>query len=354
MIRIDLSTQWVKNFHQDEKEFYQNLHQVKELNIRRNLLERTSQFWNILDEYFPNLEILNLSNSRMIFDENPSKEYLQMKELVLIDLDSDLEQLENVCQAFPNLESLHLDKNLFTSISTHFVDQIEHLTHLSLSDNPRLKHWNPFINRLGKLQYLEELFLNNCGIQSIEILHLGQINTIDRERNEKSFLFQFLDETKENFPRLKSLYLSENEISEYRSIEELSKLKCLQSLSLLRNPLYSSNDNQSETSKQLIIARLPSLIYFNRVFIQRDERRGAEIDYLQFYAKDYFQNLPDFHQQHRQYQRLIDKYGEPHRPNQDQVRCFIASIIFILLLLFFVLEYEKGSLYSSKYVRNYL
>ncbi|CAF0939781.1 unnamed protein product, partial [Rotaria sordida] len=52
--------------------------------------------------------------------------------------------------------------------------------------------------------------------------------------------------------------------------------------------------------------------------ISHDERRGAEIDYLQRYAQDYFDNKLDFINEHRQYQRLINKYGEPLKPNKNQ------------------------------------
>ncbi|CAF4358585.1 unnamed protein product, partial [Rotaria sordida] len=54
------------------------------------------------------------------------------------------------------------------------------------------------------------------------------------------------------------------------------------------------------------------------VLISHDERRGAEIDYLQRYAQDYFDNKLDFINEHRQYQRLINKYGEPLKPNKNQ------------------------------------
>ena len=61
-----------------------------------------------------------------------------------------------------------MDLNRLSSISEKLVDQFKHLTNLSLSDNPTLKHWDPFINRLGLLKHLQELILNNCGIDQIK------------------------------------------------------------------------------------------------------------------------------------------------------------------------------------------
>jgi len=114
--------------------------------------------------------------------------------------------------------------------------------------------------------------------------------------------------------------MSDNNISSYLSINELSCLPSLISFSILRNPIYPFNQIESETAKQMIIARLPNLIYLNRVLISRDERRGAEIDYLQRYAQDYFDQKLDFINEHRQYQKLIQIYGEPLKQNTNEVR----------------------------------
>jgi Leucine-rich repeat (LRR) protein len=232
----------------------------------------------------------------MNYDQNPSKHFPGIKQLVLIDTDNDCDVFEKIFPSFPSLTTIHLDLNRLTFLSENFVNQIENLTYLSLSDNPTLKFWDPFINRLGKLQHLEELFLNNCGIDQIKL------------------------SDEQLFPSLKYLYMSDNQISSYTSINELSRLGSLISLSILRNPIYPINLIESETAKQMIIARLPNLVYLNRVLINREERRGAEIDYLQRYAQDYFDQKLDFVNEHTQYQKLIDRYGEPLKPNAGEVR----------------------------------
>ena len=83
--------------------------------------------------------------------------------------------------------------------------------------------------------------------------------------------------------------MSDNQISSYRSINELSRLPSLISFSILRTSIYPTNQLESEPAKQMIIAHLSNLTHLNRVFIQRDERQGAEIDYLQRYAQEYFE-----------------------------------------------------------------
>ena len=135
----------------------------------------------------------------MIFDQHPSKKYPQIKELVVIDTDNDCDIFENLTEYFPSLTNIHLDLNRISFISEKLVNSLRNLTNLSLSDNPTLKSWDPFINRLGKLKYLEELILNNCGIDQIK-----------------------LDQSNQLFPSLKYLYMSDNNISSFLSIVQLS------------------------------------------------------------------------------------------------------------------------------------
>ncbi|CAF1479506.1 unnamed protein product, partial [Rotaria sordida] len=117
---IDLSSQSINKF-DDNDYIYNNLCQIKELNIRQNLIKNWSQLWIILEKYFPKLEILNVNLNHLTF------------------------------------------------ISENFVNKIKNVTNLSLSDNQRLIEWDPFINRLGLLPFLQELIINNCGIEQIKL-----------------------------------------------------------------------------------------------------------------------------------------------------------------------------------------
>ncbi|CAF3819487.1 unnamed protein product, partial [Rotaria sordida] len=197
---IDLSSQSINKF-DDNDYIYNNLCQIKELNIRQNLIKNWSQLWIILEKYFPKLEILNVNLNHLTF------------------------------------------------ISENFVNKIKNVTNLSLSDNQRLIEWDPFINRLGLLPFLQELIINNCGIE--------QIKLPDQDFNVDS---------NELFQSLKYVYISDNKISSYSS---------LISLSILRNPIYGLNQFENEIAKQMIIAFLLNLTYLNRIIINQDERRGA-------------------------------------------------------------------------------
>ena len=166
--RIDLSSQWVNEF-DDNHQLYEELSHIKELKIRRNLLGSWSKLCEVLQIHFTRLESVDVSNSRMQWEtDRLSNQFVAVKELVLVETENDCPSFEQILKAFPNLLRLHLDLNRLTFISDELVRRIENLTFLSLSDNPTLKYWNPFVNRLGKLEHLQELILNNCGIEIID------------------------------------------------------------------------------------------------------------------------------------------------------------------------------------------
>ncbi|CAF1258422.1 unnamed protein product [Rotaria magnacalcarata] len=65
-------------------------------------------------------------------------------------------------------------------------------------------------------------------------------------------------ESNKMFSSLKFLYMSDNKISSFESINKLSSIS---SLSVLQNSIYPSNQNQNETAKQETIAGLPNLTH---------------------------------------------------------------------------------------------
>ncbi|CAF5186054.1 unnamed protein product, partial [Rotaria magnacalcarata] len=87
LIRIDYSCQWVNEF-DDNNQIYKNLNQIKELNVRQNLITNWSQLWIILEKYF----------SRMNLDLSPSNEFIFIREFILIDTDNNCDLYENIFQ----------------------------------------------------------------------------------------------------------------------------------------------------------------------------------------------------------------------------------------------------------------
>lgn len=70
-------------------------------------------------------------------------------------------------------------------------------------------------------------------------------------------------------------------------MNELNKLKSLEELVFKFNPLNES-DKQG-TIRQMFFAKMEKLKLFNRSPLIREERKGAEIDYLKEFAKTWIE-----------------------------------------------------------------
>ena len=87
------------------------------------------------------------------------------------------------------------------------------------------------------------------------------------------------------FPSLTILQLSSCKIDNWSSIEALNVLRGLSHFKFKLNPVLEKESR--ETCRQLIIAAIKSLTYLNGSLIERQERVGAEVDFLKKYGKDY-------------------------------------------------------------------
>ncbi|XP_034722410.1 tubulin-specific chaperone E [Etheostoma cragini] len=118
------------------------------------------------------------------------------------------------------------------------------------------------------------------------------------------------------FPALKNLNLDNNNISEWRVVDELAKLPSLAQFSCSGNPLVSSDGNP-KTAMQMLIAKLGQVVLLNRNILRPEDRRGAELDYIKMFGEEWLkaggasQLSTQFSSQHPRYQRLISKYGAP-------------------------------------------
>ncbi|KAJ8794097.1 hypothetical protein J1605_019089 [Eschrichtius robustus] len=123
------------------------------------------------------------------------------------------------------------------------------------------------------------------------------------------------------FPSLQYLVLNDNRISQWSFFNELDKLQSLHTLSCARNPLTESSKD-AQTTRQFIIARIGQLRTLNKCAIQREERRGAELDYRKAFGNEWKKagghqdpdkNRPneEFLAAHPRYQSLCLKYGAP-------------------------------------------
>lgn len=93
-------------------------------------------------------------------------------------------------------------------------------------------------------------------------------------------------------------------------INELDKLAKLQELRLRLNPLNESD--RLENIRQMVIARIGGLKMFNRTLVGGQERKGAEIDYMKHFGKQWLDLVEQkcskdaFNREHPRYGKLIE------------------------------------------------
>uniref|UniRef100_A0A671R107 Tubulin-specific chaperone E n=1 Tax=Sinocyclocheilus anshuiensis TaxID=1608454 RepID=A0A671R107_9TELE len=208
--------------------------------------------------------------------------------------------------------SLDLSGNLLSSweVLAAITEQLESLRELQLrSDHTRhhVLHCAPMWQQLEELyladNHITELLRPECVLQTLQVLDLSS--------NHITALF----------PALKTLFLDDNNISEWRVVNELEKLPSLLHLSCRRNPLLQREKNL-ETARQIIIARLSRLELLDMRQVLSDERRGAELDYCKMFGLDWLKagghsdpekNHPntEFMSEHPRFLALLQKYGAP-------------------------------------------
>ena len=137
------------------------------------------------------------------------------------------------------------------------------LTDLNLSNNP-IEEWSDILRLSPLLPNLSILSLNECMISNI----------------------RFPEDTEAKwFSSLTMLELSSCRIDNWASIEALNVLNSLVHFKVKDNPILEKENK--ETCRQLIIAAMKSIKYLNGSLIEKQERRGAEIDFLKKYGKEY-------------------------------------------------------------------
>ena len=149
---------------------------------------------------------------------------------------------------------------------------ISNLNEVNLSKNP-ISEWSDVLNLSDLLPNLEILALNECSIKYIEFPHTVFID--GEEVKEEKFWF----------PKLRMLQLSSCKIDNWASVEALNAIPNMVHFKFKDNPILEKESR--ETCRQLLIAAIKSLAYLNGSSIEKQERRGAEIDFLKKYGKEY-------------------------------------------------------------------
>lgn len=242
-------------------------------------------------------------------------------------------------QLCPNIQELDLSRNLIHNWQSlaRIADQLRHLRVLNISENHMQIPSQPIIYQ-GSFQVLEHIIMGrmeyswsqilDCALMwlCVETLQvpfnniatleippdgiLQHVKSLDLEGNlindwreinklgtlpcleylnishvgvsEVYFPVGQAEQKTRLFSTLKQLLLSGNSIHSWESVNELDKLLHLEELGFHGNPVLQ--EESEGTSRQLIIARIGNIKTLNRVVITNNERKGAEIDYLKKYG----------------------------------------------------------------------
>uniref|UniRef100_A0A671R0Q4 Tubulin-specific chaperone E n=1 Tax=Sinocyclocheilus anshuiensis TaxID=1608454 RepID=A0A671R0Q4_9TELE len=226
--------------------------------------------------------------------------------------------------AFSRVRVLSLNSCALTWTQVlHCAPMWQQLEELYLADN----HITELLRPECVLQTLQVLDLSSNHIAQETVLDISHLPCLEKLNLSRSGLsvIQFSDASAGTstalFPALKTLFLDDNNISEWRVVNELEKLPSLLHLSCRRNPLLQREKNL-ETARQIIIARLSRLELLDMRQVLSDERRGAELDYCKMFGLDWLKagghsdpekNHPntEFMSEHPRFLALLQKYGAP-------------------------------------------
>ncbi|XP_029383598.1 tubulin-specific chaperone E [Echeneis naucrates] len=280
----------------DDGEIRKTTPNVKWLDLSGTLLmcwEHVAAITRQLDS----LEGLQLSHNRLCLTSDPAalcQAFCSLKVLVLNSCDLTWPQILECAPMWPQLEDLCVEENNISELQRP-DGVLQSVKSLSLSRNAVVQD---SVLSLSGLPRLEQLNLSNVGLS---VIHFD-----DAAPGSQTSMF----------PSLKKLNLDDNSISEWSVVDELAKLPSLVQFSCRGNRLVSSDGNP-KTANQILIAKLGQLVLLNGSQIHRDDRKGAELDYIKMFGEEWLkaggrsQPSTHFTYQHPRYQTLIDKYGAP-------------------------------------------
>lgn len=274
---------------------------VTHLDAARNLLPS----WESVAEIAKQLRFLkdlNVSDNKLTLPKDPTSFFNCFGKLTNITMNKmnvTWKEVLTVCSMFPVLEELHLGFNNLVQLadSAHVFKFLKRLDVMTNS----IQDWAEVL-KLGNLPRLETLVISENKIQSVFFPECSP------------------EEKTKSFSSLKALIIKKNSITDWSSINELNKLKKLEELQISGNPI--ANSFKYETVRQLLIAKIGSLNLIDRTPITFEERKGAEIDYLKRFGKDWknvggssdpTKNKPNllFIELHPRFQIMCDKWGAP-------------------------------------------
>lgn len=288
------------------------------LDLSKNLLNSWEEVAKITQQLHY-LKNLNLSNNQLALPDDPVtlKEAFSILEvIILMRMNYSWPQIHQCSQMWPYLLHLVIPFNVIQTLDIPEPDRLMNLEHLDMEGNC-IEQWSE-VQKLGHLPKLKWLNLNNNRISSIVFIDVAPC--------KKTQLFMALE----------TLYLENNSIKQWSDINELNKLPSLNQLNINDNPLWKSE--KRDDVWQLVIAKIDGLKILNRCSISPKERRGAELDYLKKYGKEWLlaekSSIVDlkahFLTEHPRYHALVEAHGAPE---ESELKCHSSALKNTLITL---------------------
>ncbi|BDA46752.1 Tubulin-specific chaperone E [Coccomyxa sp. Obi] len=228
---------------------------LQELSLAANLLASWDEVSRLAEE-LPLLDSLDLSWNRMAFpavpSDNPQYVFAALRRLVLNHCCIGWEQVTRIEKVLPALDELRLSGNGISHLPTS-IEGFTNLRTLDLSNNA-IREW-AVVRPLCRLPSLRSLSLND-----------NQIATILASTAPGT-----------EFQQLECLFLGNNRIHSWGSIDALTCFSKLKELRLSGNPLTPSGSKEERFE---VIARLPDLVTLNASAISPYERKESELRYM--------------------------------------------------------------------------
>ncbi|KAK6632446.1 hypothetical protein RUM44_007488 [Polyplax serrata] len=279
---------------------------IQELDLSKTLLDSWGTVAQITNQ-LKNLTILNLSENRLKLTEDiDSEAFKTIEHIILGKLMYSWSEILKCSELFLNIKALQVQYNKIDIIEAPSEKLFRNLLMLDLEGNP-ITSWEE-INNLGGLHTLETLNVSCCGLKGV--------------------LFPNSTSPLNLFKNLKNLMLTGNEIDNWSSISELDKLQSLYDLRFKDNPILVKEN--VETNHQLITAKIGKLQVLNGQQVLRDERKGAEIDYLKRFGTTWLalkteDERKKFNAIHPRYMQLVAKYGPPEENEVKEMPTSLKS-----------------------------
>jgi tubulin-specific chaperone E len=355
---------------------------VYELNLSRTLIDEWSTVANICDG-FPKLTILSVSDncfrlphvveletvspgdtatisldplkyftvSQDRYQYITKSAFQNIRKLVAVRMNYSWEQFCSILIWFQRLDHLVLAFNKIQLIPSAVTILPMTLRVLDLAGNlfSTPESTQRTLDALSLLPNLEILYMNECHLTDFT-LPLSEGRNEEEQINKKIPLADVQKPLPANvFPRLKTMSVCQNRINSWDTVNQLNRIPHLEELAFMDNPVLTLCNNY-DTARQFLVAKMGRIHSLNRSEISKDERRGAELDYLRAFGREWLQagapgspqhepsdisngNLPPevlekrlaFTQKHPRYEELVKLHGAPEVAELKQFTCALRE-----------------------------